>query len=239
MIRAAICDDNLKMGEEIQLCFRDCCRAAGSDCRSALFQDGGQLLYELQDGAYFDVFLLDIEMPRMNGLDLAAKLKDFRPDALIIFISSYDRYVYQSFQVQPFRFIPRRRMEEMLTQAAADVVRALAEREQTYLIAENQRILEKIPVRRILYIWQKGKYANVVKTDGTSTKIRKTLKEICDELPPDEFVWADRGHVVRIAQIERIEDSHICLKGGVKLDASLNRLAGLKQQVRAYWLVRG
>ncbi len=236
MIRAAICDDSPALGEEIRNLFQKCCREAAEGCQTVLFQDAGNLLYEVQDGAHFDAFLLDIEIPDMNGLELASRLKAFLPDAFIIFISSYDNYVFQSFQVQPFRFIPRSRMGELLPPAVSDMAALIAASEGKYLIAENQRTLEKISVRKILYIFQKGKYAHVVKTDRTCTRVRKTLKRIRLELPEDEFVWIDRGHIVNIRHIERIESTRICLKGKIELEVSLNRLSDLKQKVRAYWL---
>ncbi len=236
MIRAAICDDAPALGEEIRTIFQECCKKAAESCQTLLFQDAAKLLYEIEDGTYFDAFLLDIEMPDMNGLELAARLKNALPAAPVIFISSYDRYVYQSFRVQPFRFIPRDRLETLLPAAVSDMIKLITDNDGNYLIAENQRTLEKIPVRNIRYIWQKEKYAHVEKTDKTCTKIRKTLKEICDMLPADEFVWADRGHIVRIQQIERIEGTCLYLKENIKLEIRLNRLAGLKRQVKAYWL---
>ena len=52
-----------------------------------------------------DVALLDIDMPDMNGLTLAARIKEARPDAAIIFLTAYAEYAVDSFRVHPTGYL--------------------------------------------------------------------------------------------------------------------------------------
>ena len=47
-----------------------------------------ELLYEVDDGAYYDIYLLDIELPDMSGMELAQKLREKAPYCYIIFLTA-------------------------------------------------------------------------------------------------------------------------------------------------------
>ena len=48
-----------------------------------------------------DIVLLDIDMPRMNGITLAARIKKTKPDIVILFLTAYKKYAFDAFQVHP------------------------------------------------------------------------------------------------------------------------------------------
>ena len=207
-------------------------------CKRETFYDSSALLYEVEEGTYYDIFLLDIEMPGLDGIDLTNKIKKYLPDAITIFVTSYEQYVYKSFEVQPYRFIPKRNVGEMLPAAVEDALGLAAEREGRFYIAENQRQLEKIPLKSITYIWHREKYAYIEKSNREHTKVRKTLKQVYKELPKDDFVWVDRGCIVNLAQIQRIAGDSIFLADGISLGAGRERIAELKDRLREYWVSR-
>lgn len=60
------------------------------------FEDAkAALSYMREDPA--DVAFLDVEMPVMNGITLAEKLREIRPDIVIVFITAYDEYIRDSY----------------------------------------------------------------------------------------------------------------------------------------------
>lgn len=236
MIHIAICDDDRKYAEEIESMVKECCGEADGLCHGEIYEGSAELMEEIGKGEYFDIFLLDIEMPGMGGMELAAKIRDILPQAIIIFITSYEKYVFQSFEVQPYRFIPKKRVADMLPNAIKDALEFAKEQEKEFYVVENQNVLEKIPVGNILYIWHHGKYAYIEKANGSNIKIRKTLKQIFKELPAGDFVWADRGRIVGSMQIERIEGKEIVLKNEKRIAVSPDRIADLKNQMLQYWI---
>ena len=79
MLQIAICDDEvtniLKVKELAELFFRTHC----VEIRIEIYKSSDNLLYDMQDGQYFDLFLLDIEMPEVSGMDLAKTIYRIYP----------------------------------------------------------------------------------------------------------------------------------------------------------------
>lgn len=238
MIHIGVCDDDEKVGEWIRKLAEEYCHSQGQICESRVFSSGNALLYEAEEGEHFDLLLLDIEMPGLDGMSLTKAVRRFLPEAIIIFVTSHGKYVYESFKVQPYRYVIKGMIQEMLPEALKDAVKKILDDEGKVYIAENQWALEKIPIRNIAYIWHGGKYAYIEKLDGTHTKVRKTLRQVYGELPEGDFVWADRGCVVPLAQIDRITDEEVFLKNGVKKNFGREKITELKGKLRRYWVAK-
>lgn len=236
MIRIGICDDSAEQGQLLHCLLKEYMMSIQINYRCEFFDNGMALLYEIEDGNGFDILLLDIEMPELNGIELTGQIKKRMPDVLIIFVSAYEKYVYDSFRVQPFRFIPKSQIAQMLVLALEDAVREIQHCEKLFYLVENQQGMERIPVKTIVYVWHHEKYAYIEKTDGEHTKVRKTLKQVYGELPKDDFVQLDRGYLCNLSHIENIKGDTVRLSTGEQLQISRERITALKDQVRRYWI---
>lgn len=96
----AICDDNVNFVnwlEEIVL---------HAPHEVDIFLDGGELLsYIDKSRSSYDTIFLDIEMNGLNGIETAKKIRKNNQNVLIIFVTEYQEYVYDVFEVLPFRFL--------------------------------------------------------------------------------------------------------------------------------------
>lgn len=234
-VNIALCDDEAEKGKQIDTCVENWLTVHEKDYTKQIFSSSRGLLYEIEDGRNFDLLLLDIEMPDLDGMELTERIKKYLPDVLIIFITSHEKYVYESFKVQPFRFIPKKYLEKMLPSALEDAFIYLEKCLDKYFFAENQGGLEKIPTKSITHIWHKEKYAYIEKTNGERTKVRKTLKQVYEELPKEDFVWIDRGCICNLLQVSKINNGDIVLTDGTRLQVSRDRLTEVKTALRKYW----
>ncbi len=94
MMRFLAVDDEPRALKDIS----DALKEAVPDCEPAVFSSPAMALSYIQENPA-DVAFLDIEMGRISGLVLAKKLKDLRPKIHIIFVTSYEKYAVDAFQI--------------------------------------------------------------------------------------------------------------------------------------------
>ena len=236
MLQIAICDDDRADAERIGTALTQYLENAGEPHSCQVFQSGKTLEYEVEDGQSFDLLFLDIELGEEDGFVLAKRLQSRLPAALLLFVSSYEKYVYESFKLQPFRFLPKNRLAQMLPEALSAAVAELKRREDRFLLLENGQGVEKVPLDGIAYIRQQGKYACIVKTDGSQSKVRRTLKSLMTELPEELFLQIDRGYLCNVTKVTQVKNDKLTLATGDELYVSSGRLRELKDKVMEYWI---
>lgn len=167
------------------------------------------------------VVFLDIEMPGMSGIETAAQLKGL---AHVVFITAYDRYAVDAFAQGAIDYVLKPASEERLKESvarlrervlrpapdAATLETALAKlalalgkptpRRLRWIQASVGAQIRLVPVNDVLYFQSDLKYTRVVTANGESL-IRKPLRELIEELDPEQFWQIHRGTVVNTAVI--------------------------------------
>lgn len=235
MIRIAICDDEEKAVTLHEQFVKDSLQACSIGYEITTYTQSRNLLYDItDDGFFYDLILLDIEMPGISGMEIPQQIKAFLPNVRIIFVTSHTEYAIDAFELSIFRYVPKSNLEVKLTTAVTDAAKLIElETGQEYTIQTAKR-MEKIPYKDIYYIQRDGKNASIVSSAGTS-KVRKSLQQMFDELNTPEFIFIDRGYIVNIIQIMKISDGMAVLKNGEQLPISRSHLKEVKRQINQFW----
>lgn len=235
MLRIAICDDESQYVENHAKVIERVMKECGSVGELSKYTHSDNLLYDItEDQFFYDLILLDVEMPEYTGMELAAKIKPYLPNVKIIFITSHIEYAIDAFELSVFRYVPKNDMEKRLPIAIRDAVKLIElESGKVYTIQTNTR-LEKIPYKEIYYIERDGKNARIVTQSGES-KVRKSLQQVYDELASEEFIFVERGCIVNMIHIVQIKDGMAILKNGDNCAISRSHLQPVKEQINAYW----
>ncbi len=236
MLQIAVCDDEPASLQKIEAETKQCLRQQNIFPLLSVFTNGEQLLFALEDGAFFDLLLLDIEMPQISGMELARQIHQKLPDALIIFVTAHFKYAVDAYELDIFRYIPKNQLSDRLTHAVTDAAAVLeTQSAQSYLISSQNR-MERIPLKNILYISRDGKNGVFhIRGQNETVRLRKPLAEIHADLPKDEFVFIDRGYIVNLRHISSIVHSDCILTDSSRLPVAQSRLSGLKRRLNLFW----
>lgn len=235
VIRIAICDDEERAVALHKKIVKDSLQTQGIGCEITAYTQSHNLFYDItDDGFFYDLILLDIEMPGISGMEIPQQIKGFLPNVKIIFVTSHTEYAIDAFELAIFRYVPKNNLKVKLTAAVIDAAKLIElEAGQEYTIQTSNR-LERIPYKEIYYIQRDGKNASIISSAGVS-KVRKSLQQVFDELNAPEFIFIDRGYIVNIIQIMKVSDSMALLKNGERLPISRSHLQEVKQQINRFW----
>ncbi len=234
MIKIAVCDDEQLLVSAIREITQQYIRYQKETACIEEYASGEFLLADIQEGVYFDLILLDIEMPQKSGMEIAPQIRKCLPHVLMIFVTSHLKYAIDSFALSVFRYVPKQELQPRLTQALQDAFQYIKlEQNDVYLI-QTQNRLEKIMLKDILYIQKNGKNAVII-TFHQQTKVRKSLSQVYEELHREEFIYIDRSCIVNIIHIMQVKNGEVVMKNGESLAVSRSHVRTTKELLNAYW----
>ena len=235
MIYIAICDDNGKTVEILKNRVIAFLKENNILADISVYTQSRVLQYDIEEGKHYDLILSDIEMPYIDGMNLAAYMKRYLPEVLIIFITSHLKYAVDAFELSIFRYIPKNALNVKLPYALKDAINMINIQADEYYTIEMPSRIEKIPYHKILYIQREGKNSVITLTDNSITKVRKSLTQVFKEFKSEDFIYVDRGDIVNLAHIMGIKDGIVELKNGIRLPASHSKLEQIKTKLSEFW----
>lgn len=105
MINVAICDDNVSVTGKIETMLQNIAKKNFIQMDTEVFWEGEHLSEAIEQGRCFDIIFLDIEMGREDGITVARRIRKIDKKLLIVYVTSYEIYMKESFEVRPFRFL--------------------------------------------------------------------------------------------------------------------------------------
>ena len=217
MIRTAICDDEPQIRADLAALIR----AQPFSCEIVEYASAGDCL---ADGREVDLLFLDVELDAagMDGMALAARIRerysDVRP--VIIFVTGYERYVFDAFDVGAFQYLLKPVDEEKFAQVFARAVEQIeAGRVQPQLshalTLQSAGTSRTVPLDSIYYIESSNHKVVLRLKDGEFSCYAK-IRDLEAELG-DQFCRVHKGYLVNLAYVEGYSKTELTLTNGEKL----------------------
>lgn len=202
----AICDDESKILNDIYKKIEGYFKIQEIVAEFFCTDDSKKMMEHLQSEKV-DVLFLDIDMPYFSGMDIAAYLNENKLSTILVFVTSQDTLVYQTFAYRPFGFIRKTYLEDELEEVVSRIKKELDDRKKDFIISRGQE-LTRILLQDILYIESEGNYLNFY-TSNDTIKIRETMTKIEKELCSKGFLRCHKGYLVNAEHIERVRNAEI------------------------------
>jgi len=179
----------------------------------------------------YDALFLDIDMPRVNGIDLAKAVNKLKPAPDIIFVSNREDKVFDAFTVRPFGFIRKNNFTNDLNDTLRSYINARIIK--TAFIAvktNNNSVVRKLKVTDIVYIESLRNKQFVFMADGEQIECRMSMEEFEKKLAEYDIVRVYKGYLVNLKYVQRIERTGVALnyKDGVNINVSRDKVQELK-----------
>lgn len=211
-MRIAICDDNAQELSVLTQILTDYIKTR-EDVSYTTYSNATDLICRMKDHDY-DVLLLDVLMPGLNGIAAAEEIRHFNEKVEIIFLTSSREYAVDSYQVRAFYYL----LKPVKDGELVPVLDRLRERFQTQNellhLRSAQRIVS-IPFHRIEAVEIMDKTLFFHMADGTKLDIRLPLSE-CEAqlLARPEFIKPHRSYLVNLRHMRELAPSEFISMSG-------------------------
>lgn len=235
IINIVVCDDKKESLDMIQKQLYKVAKKLNITIEVYPYMDGKKVLELIENKEDFDILFLDIDMPDISGLDVAKKLREKGTEIILIFVSAYTQYVFDSIEYNPFRYIRKNRITKELPLAMKAAYSRIKELEDSYIIVKTEEWEVKIKHADIMYFETESRKVGIHLHDGTVLAVRKTIKELNEELNDEAFIKIHSGCVANAKYIDKFSNYDITLDNGEQLIVSRTRVKNVKTSLLNYW----
>lgn len=164
-----------------------------------------------------DVIFLDINIPLLNGVELARTIRNFENQPKIVFITAYEKYAVEAFELEAFDYIMKPFSEERII-AMLDKLEKNYNKEIILKEVMPSEILQR--TERKIKLKEKNGYVvldendifmcmaddkeTYVYTNDKKYTILDCISDIYNELPKDKFFKCHRSYIVNLSKITEI-----------------------------------
>ena len=235
-INIAICDDEHKSLDTIEEKLYKASEKLNIKIETYIYNDGNKvldLIYNEKED--FDILFLDIDMPNISGLEVARKLREKKTDVILIFISAHEQYVFDSIEYNPFRYIRKSRIDKELLLALRAAYSRIAEMQDYYIAVKTEESEVRVNHSDIMYFETIARKVGIHLNNGEVLIVRKTIKELNEELNDEHLIRIHSGCVANVKYIDKFSNYDITLDNGEKLIVSRTRVKNVKATLMNYW----
>ena len=186
--------------------------------------DAFEVLEFLKTGSVQLIFM-DINMPQLSGMDLAAMLPK---DQHIVFTTAYANYALEGYEYNAVDYLLKpitfkrfmqavTKAQSLLTPVKAESATQTTAPKNEYIFVKSGKQLVKVEYDKIMYLEALKEYVNVV-TQDSKMLIYKRMKELEEQLPAN-FIRIHNSYIVNIDHVQHIADNQVVM-GKMKLPVS-------------------
>lgn len=236
MIRIALCDDNELELTEIQH-FIEQYLNDQDFVNLYTYTTSTQLAWDIDDDTQADIYILDVDMPKIDGFTLADQILQKQPSAILIFLTAHSEYATRGYRYQALRYIHKLRMQEELGEALDTALDKLQYMQKTYITLKFGSNYNRIALDDILYVCRVARVLEIHTVSMGVIQDTHGIKELFDMLKDRRYVFIDRSCFINSDYIRHISNMDVTLTNGDQLPISRRMMANLKSHIAKEWNV--
>ena len=218
-MRIAICDDEKSITGQIEIYIRNFFGDAKNTLDIDVFSNPVLLLEGFFADKY-DIIFLDVQMGDINGVDIAAQIRDTDSTAPIIFITGYEKYSLNAFKVHAFFYVLKPVNQEKISDVINRLLRAkkISVEDVPYFTYKSKGVMERIALNNILYFEQDQNRTFIHPDIGQRIEIYGSLKAALTQLEKisDDFYCCHKKYIVNMYKIKTRKRDYCIINNGTE-----------------------
>lgn len=232
-MRVAIIEDELICSKQLQEYLEDFNKEINDEIICGVFDRGTEFLNSFHND--WDLILLDIEMPGMDGMTVAREIRKKDGNVLIIFVTQMAQYAIAGYEVEALDYVLKPVNYHIFSLKMKRVMKILESRQDDYLLLQKGTVGNKVPLNDILYIevFNHTLHYHTVNEVITVTGSR-TISQMEEELKNKGFCRCHQCYLVNLHKVIRYDSEQVYLDKDA-LPISRKRRKGFLQALLMQW----
>ncbi|XTR39105.1 LytR/AlgR family response regulator transcription factor [Paraclostridium tenue] len=232
MLKIAICEDEVKQQEILEQYIDKILTEITKDYEILTFISGEELLENYPENV--DIFLLDIKMDKLNGMEIAKKIREIdKKEVEIIFTTSLVKYIQDGYEVRAYRYLLKPIKFDDLKKHLTSCIKEINEKKENYIVVNGKNDVYKINISHITYIEIQNKDMTIHTIDK-DYNIKMSIDKIEKELSRYNFFRCHKSFLVNISYIENIKQYIAILENKDEVPISRHRFKETKARFLSY-----
>ncbi len=236
MLNVCICDDDPREAGQIHALAES---FAGEHpefpLKLQIFSSAYDLLEHLNEKGGFDLYLLDILMPHLQGVELAERIRARNEAAEIMFLTSSPEYALEAFDVAACGYLLKPVDKAKFDKAFLTAAYRLTRPENPYLLLKTRDGLRKLLFRELVMVESFNHDRVCTLTDGSKTVTADTLTSIMERLSDDpRFFSPHRAYIINLEHIAALNASSVVMSTGQTAPIARVNYTSLKRAYMDY-----
>lgn len=227
-VRIAICDDEERYRIELKTILNKL--LINADLNIDTFDDGN-ILADAFAASPYDLVFLDIEMPALDGITLAKKIRARSENVFIVFLTSHIEYALEGYEVNALRYLTKPVDIEKLKEVIRYVQEKQGSSRQIIIKEDGEEIL--IDINDVIYMESMNQNVRIVTAKGEHV-IRYNIGDFEEQLKNDGFFRIHRGYLISLSKVKKLSGNDVILDGGETLPVSRSNVKPLKEALYTY-----
>lgn len=214
MLKIAVCDDEViqrldvvnKIKSVLDSKYYDYCYDIEE------FSSGEHLI---SSDSYFDIVFLDIKMDKLSGIDIAKNMRENNRDTKIVFVTAFQEYVFEAFDVSAFHYLMKPASEEKISEIIDKILKLFSQKENNnqYILINKGKSTIKVLLDSIYFFEVQNRIINI-HTEREVIQYYDKIANIETKVPKDSFFRCHRSYIVNLKYVMKFNKNEIILDNG-------------------------
>ena len=224
MLRIAIIDSDPDVCDQMRVFVRRYARSQGLDVSLDEFDRADKFLAQYKQ--VYDIILMDIELPGLDGMEAAKRLRKLDTDVVLVFVTALARYAIRGYEVDALDFVLKPLNYYAFSLKLERAIQRVRQRSSERIMLKTSGGMHCLEIRQIHYLETKSRMLYYHTSTGVYS-VRSSMQSAVEQLAGYSFAKCNQCYLVNLQHVTDVRDDHVTVAGTMLEISRRNRKAFL------------